>query len=185
MAKVQYHKDYRLFEAIESVEAYHKADAGEAQQWLFALAPMIAAVRDFTDGDETGALVADLAGAILIVCPELFPAYYEYLLNNEDWRNAEASIEFFIKQADLNDPINQAIACTVVDSDDLTALRDRAMSGDAGALAAFEVQERFLAVSGFKSGTRQVDRWWNHGSHRFPRLQKTIRRKNSKEVISI
>jgi hypothetical protein len=53
-------------------------------------------------------------------------------------------MEFFIKQADLNDPISQAIACTVVDSDDLTALRDRAMGGDASALAAFKMQESFL-----------------------------------------
>lgn len=83
-------------------------------------------------------------GAILTVCPELFPAYYEHLLKNEDWSNAEAAIEFFIRRADLNDPINQAIARTVVDSDDLKVLRDRAASGDAGALATFEVQERFL-----------------------------------------
>jgi hypothetical protein len=52
-------------------------------------------------------------------------------------------MHIFIKQADLSDPVNQAIALTIVDDDGLKALKSRS-EGDTSALAVFETQQRFL-----------------------------------------
>jgi len=104
---------------------------------------MIAAVSDFTDGDETNVLIVDLAGTILTVRPDLFPAYYQHLLRDEEWYDAERAMHVFIKRADLSDPVNQAIAYTVIDDSGLEALTSRS-EGDISALAVFKAQQHFL-----------------------------------------
>jgi hypothetical protein len=152
----RFHKDYRLLEALETVEACHKSGLEETQRWLFDLAPMIATVTDFTDGDETGALAIELADTILTVRPDLFPVYYDYLLSNEAWDDAEGAMGQFIRRVDLSNPVNQAIAGTVVDQAALKALRDLGASGDAGAQVVFEAQTRFLGGIIFKERESSV-----------------------------
>ncbi len=138
------HKDMLLFDTLDIIESCHQLGTSYAREWLFQLAPMIDAITDFTDGDETGELPRQLAGVILTICPELFSSYYQHLNKGEHWHCAEGAFHIFLKQADLSDPIVQAIASTVVNSRDLKALKSRAEVGDQGARAVVEAQARFL-----------------------------------------
>jgi hypothetical protein len=138
------HKDLLLDSALEIVQVCHQAGAGEPEDWLLALAPAIAAVGEFTDGDETGHLPRKLGEVLARVSPHRLPSYYHWLCACEDYEDALAVFHAFLESADLTDPVNQALALTAVDDGSLAVLRDRAEKGDAGAKGALEVTETLL-----------------------------------------
>lgn len=131
-----YHKDMAASHAIDCIRECAGAAPSEAQQWIKDIAPTIADVDQFTDGDETRYFPAQLAEAVLDVVPEWFPAYYEFLVGREDHWQAELSIATWLRRCDLGDPIGAAIAKTVVDGEGLRTLVRRQESGDAGATEA-------------------------------------------------
>ena len=124
------HKDILLYEALEVVEICHKINLPEARQWLLQLAPAIAKVSDFTDGDETNHLPQELADVLAEVAPDLLPGYYQWLCAEEDYYNALSVFHSFLKTADLSAEINQALARTAVDEKSLIILAERAEKGD-------------------------------------------------------
>jgi len=130
------HKDVLLFGALEIVETCHKANLPEARQWLLQLAPAIARVENFTDGDETGSLPRVLADVLAEVAPDLLPPYYEWLCGGEDYYDALSAFHAFLRTADLSDEINQALARTALDDESLAILVERVMEEGPGAKAA-------------------------------------------------
>jgi len=135
------HKDLLLDSALEIVQVCHQVGAGEPEDWLLALAPAIAAVGEFTDGDETGHLPRKLGEVLAEVSPHRLPSYYRWLCAREDYEDALAVFHAFLESADLTDPVNQALARTAVDDGSLAVLRDRSEKGDGGATRALEVIE--------------------------------------------
>ena len=77
------------------------------------------------------------------------------------WSDADGTMRRFIYRVDLDEPVNQAIASTIVDPNGLTVLRERAASGDVNAQAIFEAQTRFLGGITFEE----------HGSSSGPRME--------------
>ena len=124
------HKDVLLYGALEVVQACHKANMPEARQWLLQVAPAIAGVIDFTDGDETGHLPRELADVLAEVAPDLLPAYYQWLSTEEDYYDALSAFHSFLRIADLSTQINQALVKTAVDEESLVILAERAEKGD-------------------------------------------------------
>ena len=152
------HKDLLLDSALAIVRACHHAKTGEPETWLLALAPVIAAVGEFTDGDETGHLPGKLGEVLAEVSPQRLPTYYLWLCASEDYHVALAVFRAFLKSADLTDPVNQALARTAVDDDSLAMLRKRADKEDAGAAAALEAIGRLLGPPA--KGAEEESRAW-------------------------
>jgi hypothetical protein len=139
-----------LFETLEIIEACQKAGVGPTGRWLRDIAAMIAAVNEFTDGDETRHLTKEFAGTIQAVEPSLFPAYYDHLCKNEEWENAEGSFSNFLQHTNLSDFIVRAIARTTIDEGGLAELKKRADAGEPEAQSIFTEQERVLGNITFK-----------------------------------
>lgn len=141
------HKDILLYGALEAVQACHKAKLSEGRQWLLRLAPPIAGVRDFTDGDETRHMPRELADMLTEVAPDLLSAYYQWLCMQEEYHDALGAFHSFLGTADLSAEINQALARTAVDDESLAILVVRTEKGDQGAQKALSSLTALLGKS--------------------------------------
>jgi hypothetical protein len=124
------HKDMIIFHALEAIKECHRIGVGESREWLKCLCPMIAAVRQFTDGDETHILPSELADAVAQIAPDALPGYYIWLSVHEEYDDALSVFHTFLRTADLSVVFNQAIAATAVDNESLAILSERANIGD-------------------------------------------------------
>lgn len=125
-----HHKDVLLFGLLDAIEACYKAGVPEARTWLISLAPVIANVDQFTDGDETGHLPAQLGAVLVRTAPDLAPSYHKWLIGKEEYHDAFSVIHSFVRYADLTDPISKAVASTAIDDDSIIIMVDRAAGGD-------------------------------------------------------
>ena len=140
------HKDTLFHHVLGAIIAYQRERpiaerhaGGHAARWVHRLAPPIAQITEFTDGDETRHLPNLLANTVAEVAPELLPAYYQWLAEEEEYYDALDALEVFARTADLNDPVAEAIAQTATDDACVRALAERSRGGDqraAEALAA-------------------------------------------------
>ena len=138
------HKDYIIFHALETIEACHKLGIQNARKWLEQLAPLIAAIRDFTDGDDTGSLPKELAEVMAEVMPDAIPKYYMWLCSKEDYYDALSVFHTFIRTVDLSIKINQALANTAVDTESIEIISKRASDGDPNAVKILEGLKNYL-----------------------------------------
>lgn len=132
------HKDLLLDELLDTARACQRSGTGEPRRWLVELAPAVASVTDFTDGDETRYIPRELGAALAEVAPDLLPPYYRWLAVHEEYFTAEAVFRHLLRVLDLADPVAQAIAQTATDDESLSVIRERARNGDDGARAALE-----------------------------------------------
>ncbi len=138
------HKDMLFNDVFEAIEACHNAYSSEpssnwdayTRSWLLQVAPAIAEITEYTDGDETGHLPRYLANLLAKIAPDLLPPYYEWLTSRDEYYNALHAFHTFLETSNLSDPVNQAIATTAVDDKSLSILAERAQAGDAGAKTA-------------------------------------------------
>lgn len=128
-----WHKDIFLFHLLESIEKCHESGIGDAKQWIIQLLPIIDRVGDFTDGDETGDLPKLLASLMAKVDPYLLINYYKWLCEKDDYYYALSAFHSFLRESDLSDSVNLAVAKTGIDDESILILSDRANSGDIGA----------------------------------------------------
>lgn len=126
------HKDLLLNEVLDSIVVYHRhaEHEPETRKWLLDIAPTIAYVGEYTDGDETRHLVGELSSALSEIAPDLLPAYYHWLTDQEDYYNAENAFQTWLKNTSLATPLSRKVASTGVDAASLKILQDRAATGD-------------------------------------------------------
>lgn len=127
------HKDVLLFSVLDTLKFCYDANIAETRKWLIKVIPAILWVREFTDGDETRHLPNELGHFLGKYEPELLPSYHAWLLKQEEFHYATSLIHSFLRNADLNDPINQAIAKTAIDEESLLALCERAKTNNQAA----------------------------------------------------
>jgi len=138
------HKDTFLFGVLDAIRACGAAGVPDAREWLLDLAPVISRVGDFTDGDETGALPAELGSAMMDVAPHMLPRYHAWLIAQEEYADALSVFHAFLRRADLSLEFNRAAAGTAIDDEGMIILSDRALAGDIPALAVLStIRDRF------------------------------------------
>lgn len=156
------HKDMLLDQSLTVVRWYAEcvaqgniADSMERpRRWLMQLAPAIAAITDYTDGDHTGHVPRNLANALAEIAPDLLPVYHQWLFEQEDSYNALHAFHVFLEHADLADPLDQAIASTAIDDESLQMLAQQVEQGDIGAA---ELLNRIATLLGPGAHHRQPE----------------------------
>jgi hypothetical protein len=136
-------KDKLLVSTLEAVRICHPVcskeagnDVSECLTWLRQVAPAIAAITEFTNGDETARLPQSLADVLAEVEPKWLITYHRWLTYLEKYDDAVEAFHCFLRTADLSDPANIGVAKTAVDKGSLRILEKRACGGDSGAKAA-------------------------------------------------
>ncbi|RCI78364.1 hypothetical protein DNK03_14400 [Brucella anthropi] len=138
-----YRKDLFAFEVLHSVRDMHAHDPSETERWIGTLAPIVDAIVDFTDGDETRHARSEIIDVVAKTQPHLLPKFYVHHLDADEWYLADKSLESFIDIADLEGPEAAALAGTLLDPGTLDELSKRAQTS-ATAQALLERQTAFL-----------------------------------------
>jgi hypothetical protein len=144
------HKDLLLHSTLKALEAYQAVDAVRSEGLLYEVARVVAAVDEFTDGDETSHLQAFLGDILSKIRPGRVAAYYGWLCEQERYDDAEVVFRSFLADADLQDEIVQALARTAVDERSLEILQERMDRGDQGAAAAVGALQETLGPVRFR-----------------------------------
>jgi hypothetical protein len=161
------HKDLLFFHSLHAIKQCHRAGITEARDWLVQLATPIAHVEEFTDGDETGHLPRELAEMLLEISPDLFPAYYAWLCEEEEAYDALHAFNSFLRVADFSSPVNRAIAATAIDSGSLKILNERATE-DQYARAILDSARDLLGEKGLEKSLREEPRAKSDSLERHP-----------------
>ncbi len=141
-----YRKDYLLTQTLDAVCCAKKLGLdGVARAWIVQLAPAIANVSDFTDGKGTRHVPQQLGDILAQYFPEWFPRYYRWLVEQEDYYDAQEVFQSYLKYANLSEPLNQAVGGTGIDESSLYLLKTRAEAGDVGAAECLQSMEIFSA----------------------------------------
>jgi hypothetical protein len=129
-----YHKDMLLDQCLDAAEHLQAAASGDdALNLLERLAPALAAVGDYTDGDETRHFPAEF-GRILFKCNlEWFVRYHGWLGDSGDYWDAHSIFATFVSKADLSNRVFRTVAGTAVEQENILTLAKRSHDGDADA----------------------------------------------------
>lgn len=149
-----YHKDVLFYNTLDAIHRYAKAASLDAKQatiwsWLSQLAPAIATVQDYTDGDETYDLPDQLADTLALAAPEKLPTYYHWQCNRGDQQQALSTLHAFLEYDDLSGTIAQALAMSAIDSQSLNIIARRAAQGNPGAQTVLTRQQTYLGSEAF------------------------------------
>ncbi len=144
-----YHKDLLLHTALRSIAAVAE-NSDVDKSWWFDLAPLIAAVEGYTDGDETRYLPAQFGAHLLRFDPHLAVDYVKSCVAGETNRDVGDTMEQMIRHGDLVEPAANALYSTCVKSTSICVLENLAADGD-------EVAEEMLMWLPVMSDTPSVD----------------------------
>lgn len=145
-----YHKDMLFYNTLGAVQRYAKNIPPEIfhaplmVSWIKQLAPAVAAITNYTDGDETRHFPMEIAEVLGLVAPEKLYDYYEWQCAQGDHHQALSTLHVFLEKADLTQPVAQALALTAIDQQSLHLLTQRAAHGDEGARIVLTQQHAYL-----------------------------------------
>ena len=138
-----YRKDLSAVETLEAVEELADVDRAVACKRLDALAPIIDAITDFTDGDETRHARSILIGVVAKVAPERLLSLYEHHISVDEYSYADECLIEFAKVANLDSAEGAALARTFLDERTLGILEKRA-EGESAARTLIDAQNAML-----------------------------------------
>jgi hypothetical protein len=124
-------KDMTMFHVLDSIAALTPHDPDFVRDALKKICPAIACIDEITDGDETRYTIFEMAEQLLELMPQSYCAYFEYLLKNSKWDEAEHVFSRLIEIESLNSSMITCITKGLWDSHSINVLRKRAQSGDA------------------------------------------------------
>ena len=123
-----YHKDLLLDTTLNTLGIVGEHMQSCDTVWA-RLAPVIGAVDEFTDGDETNHLASKLGGLMLRLDPELATRYLTTLMDEESYRHIQQTLEELVSTGDLTDPDVRALVSTCIDPRPIEILERRAAEG--------------------------------------------------------
>jgi NACHT domain len=125
-----FHKDLYAYEILRTVESCHEAGSSAGESLLRRLAPIVQAIPQFTDGDETRDLPEDFANVLRKINPRLLAHYYVECCRKEWLFLADHVFSELVDSLDYSDPIASAIGSTAIDLASFKKLKERANGGD-------------------------------------------------------
>ena len=136
------HKDILLDTTLDAMEAGLGRFDGQRELFL-ALAPAIAAVLEFTDGDETSHLAGRLGALLLRFDPDLAIRYMKALMDAEQYGSVENVLHDLVRNGDLTDAGTRALVSTCIDPDSIRLLQGRADDSDQFASEVLELHPSY------------------------------------------
>lgn len=146
-----YHKDLSIDTALRAIAAVAENSVVE-KSWWFDLAPLITAVEQYTDGDETRYLPARFGAHLLRFDPHLAVEYVKSRVASEKHVDIGDLTGQMVRYGDLAEPAINALFSTRIKRSSIRTLEDLAGKGD-------DVAEELLVyLADFSSATLDGDR---------------------------
>lgn len=137
-------KDMTAFHVLEALDAIATVDPQTALGQLSLVVPAIAAITEYTDGDETSEAKFELAGLLSRLAPRSLVAYYDHLLSHSEWRDAERVYATILATMPLNTLAARFSTRSIWGSYEVSELRSRAQAGDAIASRILNENDQYL-----------------------------------------
>ena len=137
-----YHKDMLLITTLNVVEAVGPYVENRRSFW-FRLAPVVAQVCEYTDGDETSQAVAQFGNLLMHLDTKLGIAYVGWLMDSELYHDVETVLREVVRTGDLADPVVFSLVSTLIDPESLQVLEDSSAAGDSLAAELLRIEPRF------------------------------------------
>ena len=140
-----YHKDMLLDVALNAMEVGAPYFVSRQRLW-YRLAPAIASVSEFTDGDETSHLPARLGKLLLRFDPALAKGYVKWLMDAEQYSDVEEVMKYLARTGDLTDPTVRALVSTCIGPESIRILENRASQSDTFAEQVLDLDPGFSYI---------------------------------------
>ncbi len=124
-----YHKDLLLHTALRAIAAVAE-NSGVEKSWWFNLAPLINAVEEYTDGDETRYLPAQFGAHLLRFAPPLAVNYVKSWAATENHGETGYLTGQMVRYGDLAEPTVNALFTTRIKRTSIRTLEELAGKGD-------------------------------------------------------
>lgn len=121
-------KDLHAMEVLDAVVELSAKDPTVTRARVDTLVPIIQAITEFTDGDETNYVRSELIEVVAKVAPERLPSLYNCHLSTDDYSYADECLIELAQVMDLKSPEGAALARTFLDERTLGVLEDRAVN---------------------------------------------------------
>ena len=118
-----YHKDMYLYDVMNMLRISHRSGSARGEAWIRRLAPIVAKVREFTDGDETSQFPEYLGDIMAEISPTLLRGYYYHAAQNEHLYLAQKLFASYLQTAPFRSAEEVALGSTAIDEAGLTMLR--------------------------------------------------------------
>jgi hypothetical protein len=122
-----FHKDMLFDQCLDAIR--HLIALGvksEAAILLRHLAPAIATIGEYTDGDHTRHFPAELGEILVSLDIAVFAKYYDWLNRGDDYWEADTILTSLLKTIDLSNPAARAVAETAIGPACIASLAARA-----------------------------------------------------------
>lgn len=139
-----FHKDTYHFDVLECIESCHRAGSAKGDFWLGRMAPLIAEVNNYTDGDETSYLFEDLAEAYALINPQSLKSYYLHNANKENLFLAEDIFPHVIETSCSGNSLDLALLKTAIDKESILKLKKLSGEHNRGAKKLLKEQEEYF-----------------------------------------
>jgi Cdc6-like AAA superfamily ATPase len=120
-----FHKDITLHTTLDLVGTMHRERLGDAAGSLRRLEPLVEAVQDTTDGDETRHLPVELFNVLIDVEPSRAPGFLLRLTAQEEWYDLERCMASLLEKADIGDENVRALGRTCGSPQEVEAFAPR------------------------------------------------------------
>ena len=124
-----YHKDLILHTGLRAIAATATVSDVE-RSWWCRLAPGVAAIQEFTDGDETRYLPAQLGAVLLRFDPHLAVEYVRTLVSSGRGIEVGLLMDQMIRYGDLAEPAANSLFSTCIKASSIRTLEQLASGGD-------------------------------------------------------
>ena len=150
-----YRKDLSAVDALDAIAQVYRYDPSHSRRWITKITPVVNAITEFTDGDETDHVRSDLIETVASATPDLLPAFYRHHIREDEWRYADKCLRELLKLVPLDTPQAAALAATLLDPSSLALLEERAVTDDASR----QLYERQLSYLGGPIAAQQERHW--------------------------
>ena len=114
LISLAFHKDVQLGMALSAIESVAEHFVNRHNLW-YKVAPAIGSVTEFTDGDETRYLPAQLGKLLMRFDPALGVGYIRSLMDEEGYFDVQEIMNHLVENGDLSDPVLRALVSTCID----------------------------------------------------------------------
>lgn len=138
------HKDTLLFYTLDVVDVAYQMGVSVDDN-LKKLIPAIIYINEYTDGDETRHLPGKLGEILIKHKIEWYVPYYQYLLENEEFRFADDVFESLVKYGNITTTPYKLLFETIIDDENIAYLGEQAKRGNSSAR---EILSKIKSIQG-------------------------------------
>ncbi len=165
-----YHKDMYLYSILQGIDICAKAGSTKIFDYLKKVSPFIHNVDDYTDGDETGSFIYELATLYGKYKPDWLYKLYIKSVYEQDYYKSDSFFADIISIIQLPNQVNSALFNTAIDQSSYNTVIFRSKTESAAKQELNNIRKKFGNID--YNSNRITDTNYKHKKDRQPNYSK-------------